>query len=111
MPEEKKKLTYEELEAYANQTVAQAKRIYKENQDLVQEINNLRSQINSLKSQMNYADINLAFKTLELKENFSPEFIQKVVTELERVLTPMEKPEVEEKPGEMPAEGEPEKME
>lgn len=104
MPEEKKKLTYEELEAYANQTVAQAQRIYKENQDLIQEVKSLRSQ-------MNYAEINLALKALELKENFSPEFIQKVVTRLEEVLTPMEKPKVEEKPEEVPAEGEPEKME
>lgn len=104
MPEEKKKLTYEELEAYANQTVAQAQRIYKENQELVQEVKSLRSQ-------MNYAEINLALKALELKENFSPEFIQKVIIRLEEVLTPMEKPKVEEKPEEATAEGEPEKTE
>lgn len=104
MPEEKKKLTYGELEAYANQTVAQAQRIYKENQDLVQEVKSLRSQ-------MNYAEINLALKALELKENFSPEFIQKVVARLEEVLTPMERPKVEEKPEEVPVEGEPEKTE
>lgn len=89
MAEEKKKLTYEELEAYANQTVAQAKKVYRENQELVQEIKNLRSQ-------MNYAEINLAFKALEFKNNFNPEFIQKVVQRLEEVLTPVERADTEE---------------
>jgi hypothetical protein len=85
-----KKLSYEELEAYANQTVTQAQQVYKENQQLVEEVRNLRAQ-------MNYADINLAFKALELKENFSKEFINKVVTKLEEILTPRERPKEEKK--------------
>ena len=81
MAEEKKKLSYDELKAYADQTVAQAQKIYKENQKLIEEIKNLRMQ-------MNYAEINLAFKALEFKNNFSPAFISKVARRLEEVLTP-----------------------
>jgi hypothetical protein len=89
MAEEKKKLTYEELEAYTNQTVSQAQRVYKENQELVQKIKNLRNQ-------MNYAEINLAFKALEFRDLFSDDFIRKVVERLELVLTPVEKSQEEE---------------
>lgn len=85
-----KKLSYEELEAYANQTVAQAQRIYKENQELVQEIKNLRGQ-------MNYSEINLAFKVLEHKEFFSEECVRKVAARLEEVLTPADPPKEEPK--------------
>ena len=88
------KLTYEQLEAYANQTAAQAKRIYQENQALIQENRNL-------KNQMNYTEISLAFKALDHKEFFSEEFIKKVAARLEEVLTPMEPPKAEE-PTEQP---------
>lgn len=85
----RKKLTYEELEAYANQTVAQAQKIYKENQELVQEVRNLRSQ-------QNYTEISLAFKVLEHKEFFSEECVKKVAARLEEVLTPADPPKEEE---------------
>ena len=82
----RKKLSYEELEAYVNQTVTQAKRILAENERLKQEIEDVRTQVN-------FAEINMAFKVLEFKEMFDPEFVQKVVSRLQEVLTPMDKPE------------------
>ncbi len=87
--EEKKKLSYEELEAYAQQTTARAKQIYEENQKLKQAMQDLRMQ-------MNYTDINLAFKLLDHKENFNKDFVKKVVERLELVLTPSEEQEPEE---------------
>lgn len=85
----KEKLTYEQLEAYANQTVANAQRIYKENKLLLKEIENL-------KNQRNYTEISLAFKALDHKECFSAEFIEKISKRLEEVLTPMDKEPQEE---------------
>ena len=90
--EEKKKLTYEELEAYAQQTTARAKQIYDENMKLKQTMQDLRAQ-------MNYSDINLAFKVLDHANKFRPEFVQKVIDRLEIVLTPQD-PESKEEPTE-----------
>ena len=90
--EEKKKLTYEELEAYAQQTTARAKQIYDENMKLKQAMQDLRAQ-------MNYSDINLAFKVLDHADKFKPEFVQKVTDRLEIVLTPQD-PEPKEEPAE-----------
>ena len=99
--EEKKKLTYEELETYAQQTTARAKQIYDENMKLKQVMQDL-------KAQMNYSDINLAFKVLDHADKFRPEFVQKVTDRLELVLTPQDS-----EPKEEPAERkeEPEKGE
>ena len=88
--EEKKKLTYEELEAYAQQTTARAKQIYDENMKLKQAMQDLRAQ-------MNYSDINLAFKVLDHADKFRSEFVQKVIDRLELVLTPQD-PEPKEEP-------------
>ena len=90
--EEKKKLTYEELETYAQQTTARAKQIYDENMKLKQAMQDLRAQ-------MNYSDINLAFKVLDHADKFKPEFVQKVTDRLELVLTPQD-PEPKEEPTE-----------
>lgn len=79
--EKKTKLTYEELEAYAQQTTMRAKQIYEENQKL-------KEALNTMSAQINYNDINLAFKVLEFKENFSEDFIKSVVSKLEEVLAP-----------------------
>lgn len=83
------KLSYDKLEAYVNQTTLQAKRIYKENEELLKEIN-------ELKSQRNYYEITLAFKMLEHKEFFSEECLKKVAARLEEVLTPVDPPKDEE---------------
>lgn len=91
MAEEKKasnegknqKLSYEQLEAYANQTAIQANRIIQENKEL-------RKELERISTQTNFAEINLAFKVLEYEKFFNPEFIEKVVKRLEIVLTPTE---------------------
>lgn len=87
MAEEKKnqqqKLTYEQLEAYANQTTIQANRMIKERKELVEEIKRLRDQTN-------FAEINMAFKVLEFRDCFDPTFVSKVVNRLQEVLTPEE---------------------
>ena len=85
-----KKLTYEELEAYAQQTTARAKQIYDENMRLKQAMQDLRAQ-------MNYSDINLAFKVLDHKSDFSEPFVKKVINRLELVLTPQDPPAEEPK--------------
>jgi predicted ATPase len=94
--EEKKKLSYEELEAYAQQTTARAKQVYEENIKLKQAMQ-------ELVSQKNYADVKLAFKVLDHTDKFSPEFVQKVIARLEVILTPQES---EEYTIEKPEEGE-----
>ena len=94
--EEKKKLSYEELEAYAQQTTARAKQVYEENIKLKQAMQ-------ELVAQKNYADVKLAFKVLDHTDKFSPEFVQKVIARLEVILTPQES---EEYTIEKPEEGE-----
>lgn len=95
MSEEKKnqqqKLSYEQLEAYANQTTIQANRIIKENKELVEEIKRLRNQTN-------FAEISMAFKVLEFKDCFDPTFVSKVINRLQEVLTPEEESKKPEEP-------------
>lgn len=88
---QKKQLAYDQLEAYANQTVAQAKIIFKENEALVEENRNLRRQIN-------YSDISLAFKVLEYHQFFSEECVKRVAAKLEEALTPHDPPQEEPQP-------------
>ena len=80
---EEKKLSYEELEAYAQQTINQAKSLYEENLKLKRALEETRVQ-------MNYADINYAFKVLEFKQLFPEDFVVKVVNKLVLILTPSE---------------------
>ena len=80
---EKKKLSYEELEAYAQQTINQAKSLYEENLKLKRTLEEARVQIN-------YADINYAFKVLEFRQLFPEDFVTKVVNKLVVILTPSE---------------------
>lgn len=97
--EEKKKLTYEELAAYVEQTTARAKQIYNENLKLKQVIQELKTQIN-------YSDMTLAFKVLDHADKFSPAFVKKVTERLELILTPQELEAKEEYTIEKPEEGE-----
>jgi hypothetical protein len=81
--EEKKsqKLTYEQLEAYAQQTTEQAKRVFQENQALKQAINKLNYE-------SNLKEIEYAFRCLDHVDKFSPDFIKAVLIRLEEVLNP-----------------------
>ena len=80
-----KKLTYEQLEAYAQQTTIQAQKVFEENKALRQALQQER--LNN-----NYKEIELVLKCLEHKELFSKDFISTVVKRLEEVLYPA-KPE------------------
>lgn len=79
--EASKKLTYEQLEAYCNQIVTKAQALVTENSALKQELNGVLHN-NGI------AEINLALKCLELKENFSPEFITAISKRVEEMLIP-----------------------
>lgn len=78
-----KKLTYEQLEAYTNQTVTQA-------QKLAEEYEKLREAYKQLVSERGIAEMNLALKCLEHKDLFSPEFIKSIVSRIEESLSPVE---------------------
>ena len=79
--EASKKLTYEQLEAYCNQVVTKA-------QALVAENNALKQELNGVLHNNGIAEINLALRCIELKENFSPEFIKTISKRVEEMLTP-----------------------
>lgn len=84
MANEEKKLSYEELEAYAQQLTAKAKSIFEENQKLKQAIEEMTRHFN-------VEELNLVFKVLDHKDCFSKRFVNKVVKKLEEVLEPENK--------------------
>ena len=86
--ENSKKLTYEQLEAYAQQTTEQAKRIYQENQMLKQALTEANIS-NSFK------EIECVLKCLDHVELFSPKFIASVIERLEEILSPDRKGDTE----------------
>ena len=86
---EEKKMSYEQLEDLYNKTVIAAKKIEAEN-------DTLRRMNDNLAMRLNYSEVGFAFKALEFRELFSPEFIKKVVAKLEEILEPQEE-EKEEK--------------
>lgn len=75
------KLSYEQLEAYAQQVLAKAQQVYQENRALKQALEEARV-VNTFK------EIDCAFKCLDHAEMFSPTFIEQVVAKLEELLTP-----------------------
>lgn len=78
---ENKKLSYEQLEAYAQQTTMQAEKIFKENQMLKQSLERTTMYAN-------FKEIDCALKCLDHADMFSAEFISNVVKRLEEVLSP-----------------------
>lgn len=76
------KLSYEQLEAYAAQTTEQAKRILQENQVLKKAL-----------YEQSLKEIELALKCLDHSDKFSKEFIDKVVSKIEELMTPKESTE------------------
>ena len=79
--ENKKKLTYEQLEAYTSQLVQQVQGLAKRNKELQSEIFNLCNQ-------MGMQEAGLALKCIEMSDKFSPEFIQKITKRVEEFLDP-----------------------
>ena len=81
MEEKNNKLTYEQLEAYAQQTTEQAKRVFKENQMLKQTLN-------KMSIENSFREVECALKCLDHADMFSVEFIEDIVSRLEEVLSP-----------------------
>lgn len=75
--EEPKKVTYEQLEAYAAQTTEQAKRILQENQMLRKAL-----------YEQSLKEVELALKCLDHAEKFSDKFIQAITAKIEEIMTP-----------------------
>lgn len=78
---EVKKLSYEQLEGAAKQLSAQLDAIVKENQQLKAFAQKL--QLDNL-----FAELNFRFKVLEHAEAFPEEFIDKIVGEIQDIMTP-----------------------
>lgn len=85
--EQPKKVSYEQLKAYAEQAVEQAKKLYQENQMLRQALN--RANVDFSLKQME-----LAIKCLDHVDLFTPDFIKSITGRIEEVLTPSEEEEV-----------------
>lgn len=79
--ESKKKLTYEQLEAYTSQLLQQAQALAKKNKELQSEVFNLCNQTGM-------QEASLALKCIEMSDKFSPEFIQKITKRVEEFLDP-----------------------
>ena len=76
-----KKLTYEQLEAAANQISEQAKNLYMENQ-------NLKKTVERLTMNDVFAQLDLRFKVLNYKDLFPQEFIERIIGEIVDTMTP-----------------------
>lgn len=75
--EEPKKLTYEQLEAYAAQTTQQAQRVFQENQMLRKAL-----------YEQSLKEVELALKCLDHAEKFSDKFIVAITEKIEEIMTP-----------------------
>lgn len=78
---EVKKLSYEQLEGAANQLSAQIDALVKDNQQLKMLVQKL--QLDNL-----FAELNFRFKVLEHVEVFSREFVDRIVSEIQDIMTP-----------------------
>lgn len=78
---EVKKLSYEQLEGAAKQLSAQLDAVVKENQQLKAFAQKL--QLDNL-----FAELNFRFKVLDHVEVFPEEFINKVIGEIQDIMTP-----------------------
>lgn len=78
-----KKLSYEQLEAYANQTVVRA-------QKMAEDYDKLAEAYKQVITDRSIAEMNLAFKCIEHRVCFSKEFIDSIVKRIEESLSPVE---------------------
>ena len=84
--QEKKKLSYEELENAARQISVQADAMYKENMQLKQALQ--QANIANL-----YTELNFKFKVLEYSNMFDPDFVGNIIESIEATMTPKEEKE------------------
>ena len=78
---EVKKLSYEQLEGAAKQLSAQIDTLVKDNQQLKMLVQKL--QLDNL-----FAELNFRFKVLEHVEVFPREFVDRIVSEIQDIMTP-----------------------
>lgn len=81
MEAKKRKLSYEELENAAKQISQQAEALFKENQQLKKVVQNLSEQAG-------YTELNFKFKVLKYKDNFNPDFVDRIIKEIEETMSP-----------------------
>jgi hypothetical protein len=92
---ESKKLTYEQVTAYAQQLTEKCKAVIQEN-------NVLKQQLTEVMHNQGIAEAGLAIKCIELSDKFSPEFIAKITKRVEEYLTPDALEKSEEQPTKPP---------
>ena len=78
-----KKLSYEQLEAYANQTVVRA-------QKMAEDYDKLAEAYKQVMADRGIAEMNLALKCVEHRECFSKKFIDSIISRIEESLSPVE---------------------
>ena len=86
---ENKKLTPEQLEEVTRQLSAQFDAVVKENQQLKTIVQKL--QLDNL-----FAELNFRFKVLENASCFKQEFVDRIISEIEDIMTPKEEDKEEE---------------
>lgn len=77
---EVKKLTYEQLEGVAKQLSAQLDAVAKENQQL--KVLAQKLQLDNM-----FAELNFRFKVLEYNNMFPKEFVDRIVSEVQDIMT------------------------
>jgi hypothetical protein len=92
---ESKKLTYEQVTAYAQQLTEKCKAVIQEN-------SMLKQQLAEVMHNQSIAEAGLAIKCIELSDKFSPEFIAKITKRVEEYLTPDALEKSEEQPTKPP---------
>jgi len=92
---ESKKLTYEQVTAYAQQLTEKCKAVIQEN-------STLKQQLAEVMHNQGIAEAGLAIKCIELSDKFSPEFIAKITKRVEEYLTPDALEKSEEQPTKPP---------
>lgn len=92
---ESKKLTYEQVTAYAQQLTDKCKAVIQENSVLKQ-------QLAEVMHNQGIAEAGLAIRCIELSDKFSPEFIAKITKRVEEYLTPDALEKSEEQPTKPP---------
>ena len=92
---ESKKLTYEQVTAYAQQLTEKCKAVIQEN-------SMLKQQLAEVMHNQGIAEAGLAIRCIELSDKFSPEFIAKITKRVEEYLTPDALEKSEEQPTKPP---------
>jgi hypothetical protein len=86
-----KKLSYEELQSYAQNMSQQA-------EVMGQEIQKLRMALQRQGRENFYQEVHFAFKVIENSDKFSPEFVRMTINRIEEIMTPAKEEEKKNNP-------------